>query len=260
MVFHESIAYVLLFGIFFSFMVDMSKYKAFRFFLCLPMILGLFACSARIEGLVREGGEAEISLKTSLEPRTTSLLRSLRGFMGEASSPPILDGESISRSMAAAPGIRAVSLKNTGQETLEGTILISQVGDFLSSGGNTFITYTQGRESGRSSIVVVLDLNSAPGIISRLSPEVEEYLSALMAPAAQGERMTRQEYLALVASIYGKPLADEIAAARILAGIEFPRQIVSIRGGNAVGRRAEFDVPLQDILVLEEPLRYEVNW
>ena len=222
------------------------------------MLPGLFACSARIEGLVREGGEAEISVRASLEPRTLNLLRSLRGFMGEASGTPILNGETIGKSMAAAPGIRAVSLKNTGQETLEGNISISHVGDFLSSGNDAFITYTEG--AGNTSVVIVLDRNSAPMVISRLSPEVEEYLSALMAPAVSGERVTKQEYLDLVASIYGRPLADEIAAARIRALIEFPRRITAIRGGTSAERRAEFDVPLLDVLVLEEALRYEVTW
>ena len=227
----------------------------FLFFL---LVIGLSSCSARIEGVVKEGGEADISVRTSLEPRTLSLLRSLRGFMGTTQDTPILDGEAISRSMAAAPGISAVSLVNTGQETLEGSILISHVGDFLSFGGNKFITYTE--NAGIASIAVVLDRNSAPEIIPMLSPEVEEYLSALMAPAVLGDRMTRQEYIALVASIYSRPLADEIATAQIRAVIGFPRRITAIRGGNSAERRAEFDIPLLDILVLEEPLKLEVTW
>jgi hypothetical protein len=81
-----------------------------------------------------------------------------------------------------------------------------------------------------------------------------------MAPVALGEYMAAGEYLSLVAMIYGRPLADEIAAARIRASIEFPRAVTSITGGTSAGRRAEFDIPLLDILVLEKPLRYEINW
>jgi hypothetical protein len=121
-----------------------------------------------------------------------------------------------------------------------------------------FITYSEGPNS--SSITVVLDRNSAPLLISRLSPEVNDYLSALMAPVALGEYMAAGEYLNLVAMVYGRPLADEIAAARIRASIEFPRPVTSVSGGSSGGRQAEFDIPLLDILVLEKPLRYEVNW
>jgi hypothetical protein len=233
----------------------MRNFKSCFFFL--PFLAVFLSCSARIEGVVTGGGGAETSVRTSLGPRTVSLVQSLRGFMGDTRNTPILNGETISKSLTAASGIKSASLKNTGSETLEGTITITNVGDFLLSGG-MFITYREGADS--SSITVVLDRSSAPLLISRLSPEVEEYLSALMAPVALGEYISAGEYLDLVAMIYGRPLADEIAAARIRASIDFPRPVTSVTGGSSAGRRAEFDIPLLDILVLERPLRYEINW
>jgi hypothetical protein len=102
--------------------------------------------------------------------------------------------------------------------------------------------------------------DSAPELISRFSQEVNDYLSALMAPAVTGETITRREYLDLVASIYGRPLADEISAARIQGQIDFPRPVKAVHGGTFTGRQVIFDIPLLDILVLEQPLRYEVSW
>jgi hypothetical protein len=186
------------------------------------------------------------------------LIRSLRTFMGGAANTPVLDGAALARSMAAAPGIRAVSVENTGPSALEGSISISNVGDFLALGDSKFVTFTEG--PGNSSLVITLDRASGPQIISRLSPEAEEYLSALFAPAVTGEASTRQEYLDLVASVYGRPLADEIAAARIKVFLEFPRPVKAVRGGVSSGNRAEFDIPLLDILVLEQALRYELSW
>ena len=237
----------------------------------MPLVFPLYAalsmaalasCSAGIEAVVREGGAAEISLKTSLEPRTTALIRSLRAFMGEAADAPVLDGPAMSASLALLPGVRAVSLKNTGPSGLDGTISISNVGNFLASGGEKgrFITFTEGRTAGSSSIIIALDRNSAPELISRLSSEAEDYLSALMAPVVLGETSTRQEYLELLAAVYGRPLADEIAAARIRAQIEFPRQVTAVKGGTASGKRTDFDIPLVDLLVLESPLAWEISW
>jgi len=178
--------------------------------------------------------------------------------MGDTRNTPALDAGPINRSLAAASGIKSTSLKNTAPEALEGTIVISNVGDFLLAEKDMFITYSESPVS--SSITVVLDRNSAPLLISRLSPEVGEYLSALMAPVALGEYMSSADYLSLVAMIYGRPLADEIAAAKITASIELPRPVTSVSGGSSSGRRAEFDIPLLDILVLEKPLRYEIKW
>lgn len=227
-----------------------------------PFLALFFSCSAKIEGNVRDGGSAELMLKTALEPRTIALIRSLRGFMGDASGESILDGQAISRSMSASAGIRSVSLKNTGPSALDGGISISSLDNFLVGSGakGRFIIYTQGRDPGTSSIVILLDRNSAPEIISMLSEEVGEYLSALMAPAVTGEICTKKEYLDLVSSIYSRPLADEINAARIRATIDFPRPVTAVRGGTASGKQAVFDVPLADILSLEMPLRYEVSW
>ena len=121
------------------------------FALCLLALF--FSCSARIDGVVREGGSAELKIQTAMEPRTSALIRSFRGFMGEAASSPVLDGQAISRSMAAAPGVRSVSLINTGPEAMEGGISISNVGNFLASGvaingaGTRFITFTESREA-----------------------------------------------------------------------------------------------------------------
>jgi len=232
------------------------------FALFFPLAIVCFSCSARIDGAVKEGGSAELKIAASLEPRTASLIRSLRAFMGGDTNAVVLDGQAISRSMAASPGIKTVSLVNTGPSALEGSLEITNVGDFLASGNtkSRFVTFTEGKEAGSSSIVVVLDRDSVPEFVSKLSPEVSDYLSALMAPVILGESSGAKDYLDLVASVYGRPLADEIASARIRAFIEFPRSITDIRGGNAAGKKAEFNIPLLDILVLENPLRYEVYW
>jgi hypothetical protein len=238
----------------------MNTLKKASLFFTLPLLMLFFSCFAEINGTVREGGVAELTLNTAMGPRTTALIRSLRIFAGEGAGAPILDGSAISHSMSLAPGVRTVSLRNSGPETLDGSIFISNIGDFLAlpNAENRFISFTEGRQA--SSIVLFLDRASAPQLISLLSPEVYDYLSALMAPVAIGETMSAHEYLDLVASIYSRPLANEIAEARIRATIEFPRPVTAIRGGTYSGNKAEFDIPLLDILVLERPLRYEVSW
>ena len=240
----------------------MTSLKRLKLLFFVPLLAVFFSCSARIDGIVREGGSADLSFTTALEPRTIALIRSIRGFMGEAADAPILDGAVIAASLAEAPGVRAVSLTNTSPTALNGSLSISNVADFLVAGDaqGRFITFTEGPSPGSSSIIVNLDRNSAPALIARLSPELEGYLSALMAPVVLGETMTRQQYLGLVGMIYGRALADEIAAARIRASIEFPRPLTQVRGGTASGNRAEFDIALVDLLVLEQPLRYEVSW
>ena len=240
----------------------MELRKTLNMLFFLPLLVVFASCSTMIDGTVRQGGAAEITVQTSLEPRTIAVMQSIRAFMGADANAPILDGATISQSIAEAPGVQAVSLTNTSPTALNGSISISNVGDFLAVGDaqSQFITFTEGQAAGTSSIIVNVDRNSAPALISRLSPELEAYLSALMAPVILGETMTRQAYLNLVAMVYGRALADEIAAARIRASVQFPRPLTAVYGGTAAGNRAEFNVPLVDLLVMEHPLRYEISW
>jgi hypothetical protein len=51
-----------------------------------------------------------------------------------------------------------------------------------------------------------------------------------------------------------------MATATVRAVIDFPGPVQSAQGGTFSGRRAEFNIPLLDILVLETPLSYEIRW
>jgi hypothetical protein len=173
--------------------------------------------------------------------------------------------------MIAAPGITGVSLVNINPTTVAGVIHIFPVDAFLSLPEGTagsavprrFIVYEPRRENPPSSggrLAITLDRDSAPLVLSLVSEEVTAYLAALMAPAATGEVLSKADYLDQVGWIYGRKVADEIAAARITAKVDFPGPISDIRGGTFSGAQARFEFPLVDFLVLEKPLEYEVRW
>jgi hypothetical protein len=188
----------------------------------------------------------------------------IRGFAamagGEAAEAPVLNGQDISRSLSAAPGVESAGLRNTGPAALEGPVKITNIRDFLAPARDKrgFIVLEENASGGRVQITLNRDLG--PDILSLISPEVSDYLSALMAPIATGESLSKTEYLELVASIYGEPIAGEIAKASIRASVDLPGQARSVRGGEFSGKRAEFDIPLLDLLVLESPLVYEAAW
>jgi len=128
----------------------------------------------------------------------------------------------------------------------------------FSGNAEKFVEFDQGKNGGKCKFYI--DLNGGPEILPLISPEIAAYLHVLMAPIATGEEMTKAEYLALVSSIFSKAVGDEIASSRIQIAVNFPGQVTSASGGKFSGKTAEFDIPLLDILVLETPLTYEVNW
>lgn len=226
------------------------------------VILPFFSCAGRISGSLSADGSAALSVTMSLEPQMTALIRRMFAAAGAAAG-PVLDGSAITRSMSGAPGIASVSLRNTTPSAVEGNVRISQIGEFLAAAdierasGGKFIVFEQGT-GGRCEININRD--NGPVIIELLSPEIANYLNALMAPIVTGEEMSKPEYLELVAVFYNKTISDEIAGSRIRASIDFPGPVSAVKGGTFSGRRAEFDIPLVDLLVLETPLSYEVRW
>jgi hypothetical protein len=228
------------------------------------------SCSGRIDGTIREDGDsagAELRLAAALEPRMAALLRSLSMMVLDkqaAPDAPLLNGPAMARSLSGAPGISSAALENSGPTAVRGTVIIANLDEFLAvpglspdslAGSSLLLKYDPA-----GTLRIRLDRETGPRILPLLSEDVNAYLSALLAPVATGEAVTRAEYLGLVATIYGRGVADEITAARIQVNLEAPRTITSIRGGTARGRQAQFSISLPDLLVLEQPLDYEISW
>ena len=221
--------------------------------LCLP------SCATRIIGTVDAGGGAELRVYAALEPRMSALIRGFAAAAGIAPGTALLDGPAMAESLAAAPGIDAASFANTSPVSIDGEISVPRIAGLLASGGTDFVTFTQGA-SGGGRFSVGLDRDSGRAILALISDDIAGYLGALMAPIATGETMTRAGYVALVGAVYGAGIAEEISAATIRIWLDFPGPVQRVVGGTFSGRRAEFAIPLLDVLVLETPLRYEVVW
>ena len=237
--------------------------SALKFLGVAAALLLLGSCSAAVSGKIERDASGVLSIKAALEPKTAAAMRSLGTLgrrQGEAKT-AILDSQAINCSLKAAPGITDAALKNTAAEALEGTISISRIGDFLASAGtgSRFITFEPiGVSGGRLGIRV--DRESSPALIARISRDAADYLSVLMAPAATGEKLGTAEYLELVRSVYGDGIAGEIATARFSAALTVPGAIKTVKGGSFQGRQARFEAALLDILILEQPLEYEIVW
>jgi len=221
------------------------------------VFLTLVSCAARINGSVSADGSAAFSVDMSMGPRMVSLIRSLNSAGGQDSD-IVLDGPAIAQSMSME-GISSVSFKNTAPAAVQGDIRVSNVNRFLSEGDKAgFIIFEQHSSGGSCRININLD--NGPVILESLSPEISDYLNALMAPIATGENLSKNEYLDLVASFYNRAISSEISGSRISAFIDFPGAISDVKGGTFTGRRAVFDISLLDFLVLDTPLNYEVTW
>ena len=233
-------------------------------------ILPAFSCSAKYAVALRQDGSADVSLSASLEPQTARLAANLAGLAGDAEpAAPLLAADLLAASFRAASGVASASLRNPDGRSVAGTVRVSDLDRFLSAPvadglpdsslpAARFIRLERSASGGRISLS--LDRVSGAALLANLSPDIADYVSALLAPVATGEDLGKADYLALVESMYGKGIAAEIAAATVRASAELPGEVVAVRGGKAEGRRVDFALPLVDLLVLEKPILLEARW
>jgi hypothetical protein len=224
--------------------------------LMIAAVLLAASCSGRITGAVETNEQGEFIIEAELAPASARLLAPLSP--SATPSAPVLDAGIISRSLQGAPGIAVAQMRNTSPENIAGSIGFSKISDFLTAGEFRFITWEQAPAQGRA--VIALDRSTGPQMIAMLSQDVADYLSAIMAPIATGEPLSKTEYVLLVSRIYGGAIAREIENAEITASIRFPGRITMAQGGEFSGSTARFRAKLLDLLVLEQPLAYEVRW
>ena len=242
-------------------------------FLYLLTALLFASCATQVYSSLQRDGQAELSIYAALEPKTAVLISRLGvAFGGMEPGTPVLNGAAIAASMAAAPGISSAAFKNTAPTAIEGAVKVTQIGDFLATGmaaGGTanrqspqFISFEQNSSAtgGGGRCIINLSLESGSKILSLISPEIGEYFHLLDAPLATGIAKSKADFLKDITMMWGRDISDEISRATIRAIIDFPGSIQSVKGGTFSGRRAEFVIPLLDVMVLETPLHYEAVW
>lgn len=221
-------------------------------------LAALSSCSARFSVKLQGAEGASVDLEASLGPRTATLIANLAGAAASgagSSGAPVLDAVSLTASLRTVPGIASAALRNTDKRTVAGSVSVAELDRFLSP---RFARLERSASGGRVSFY--LDRASAPAVLSSISPELMDYLTALMAPAATGEAMAAAEYLSIVASVYGEGVAEELRAGRLRASVELPGPARSSRGGTVSGTRVDFTVPVVDLLVLEKPIELDAAW
>jgi len=233
------------------------------------------SCSAKYDLQLGQGGTAQVSLSATLSPRTVALIAGLSAFAqgGSPSGSPktsvrALDAAVLSGTLKALNGISRVDLRNTNPNSVSGTLLAADLERVLSSapltGGKqaTEIATVFKVDHSASGGKISMDLGpaSAPVFLAALSPEIRDYLEALMAPIATGEKMGSAEYLELVELVYGPTIASELRASVISVALELPTPAFAVHGGSSKGKRVDFSIPLVDILTLAKPISLGASW
>jgi hypothetical protein len=245
----------------------LKKAPAAEFFIFAALMV-FISCSTRLNCEIHSDGRADLVLNSALTPAMDGLLKNL-AVRSRGDESPALDASLLNKAFERITGIESAALRNTAENRVDGRIVISNIGLFFKHAADAvsmqnaikqapFAVWEQGPYGG--SFKAAINRDTGQQLLLLLTPELVDYLSALMAPIATGEIIDKAAYLELVGSVYGKAIAAELPRAELLLTIDFPGPVEYVSGGVYRGNHTEFKLPLLDMLVLDEAVVYEVRW
>jgi hypothetical protein len=207
--------------------------------IALPGILLFSACTASVDVHAGTDGSAEISYGAVFGNALVEVMKSL----SEAGSGPLFDTRSITEQLQKA-GIQTAKVSSPSDSAL--TVSAS-----LAAGSKDPVSAVGFLSGSAHSLTLTLSPEKLSALYTAMPETVQSYIDLFMAPVFGGTVMTAEDYVNLVASVYGQPVGDEVAAAQIR---------ITLYGPAGSGIRKTVTVPLTDILTASKPLVYSVTW
>jgi hypothetical protein len=205
----------------------------------LPGVLFFSACTANVDVRVLADGSTAVSYDALFGDAFIEVMKSL----SEAGSGSLFDTKTIAEQFRTA-GIPNVKVSSKADTSLA-------VSALLPAGSKDPVSASGCLSADANSLTLSLSPGQLSALYKTLPESVKSYIDLFMAPVFSGESMSVQDYTGLVASVYGKPLSDEVAAAKVR---------ITLYGPAGSGKSSSVTVPLTDILTAVKPLVYTVTW
>jgi hypothetical protein len=202
-------------------------------------VLFLSACTATIEIHPGTGGSTTAAYDAEFGDAFVEMMKSL----SEENSGPLFDIQTITAQFHEA-GIPGVNVSSRSDTSLK-------ISASLPSGSKDPVSASGCISSTADSITLTISPEKLSALYTSLPETVKSYIDLFMAPVFNGDAVTAVEYTDLIASVYGKPLGDEVAAAQVN---------IVLYGPGGSGKKKKVTVPLTDILTASKPLSYTVTW
>lgn len=223
----------------------------FIFFAC---ILCCISCTPKADIKITASNDVFLSIDISPSIATKKLLKSLSNFGTESA---FSDKEEDISNIKAEDGIEIIKLKKTSSLDFSTKLKFSRNAKLFSSMFNF--------DKNKSTMELKLNRKTLNSFFSSLSNEDREYLELLMAPSLEDNGMDNDEYIKLIASSYGKKVAEELKTSTLVLSLDAPSKIKSIATSPKIGYEikeamAIFSIPLTYILILNEPISITLDY
>jgi hypothetical protein len=222
--------------------------------LCVLEFFVLPGCSPRVQISIAEDSKTDILILSQALPETIKLIKS---FDALGQGVAALDVETVKASFIKA-GFNQVYAKSSDGISLE-------IDANAEKAGEVFSVFHNAIDYEPSSFQITLSPDTIPEILALVPSNTRDYLDFIMAPILTGEKMTENEYKAMITSVYGQTIGRELADSVFELVIVAPKAISSYKAPPVArvqqrGSRVTFTLPLTAVLVENGNAVYRVEW
>ena len=218
-----------------------TKSLLFMFAAALLFLSLLFmSCTSSVELHANADGSINILYDAAFDSAFIEIMQSLSGESG----PQLFDADEMTSQFRAA-GIKDVRVASPANASLGIALRLPKEGnDPISRSGCI-------SRSARSSAITVSPASCAK--LYKLLPDtMQSYIDLCMAPLFLGEPMSQNEYVDLIASVYGQALADELKRSKIKISLFAPND--EKKASKTV------ELSLAELLTSTKPVSFSVAW
>lgn len=233
-----------------------EKMKTKIFILCAIAGLFLTACSPKADIFIQPSGDAIITMDIKSSPIMNTVFKSVSQLSDEDMSKSIFNKDSIKMELEQKK-IQVLKMETNSIADITAKLKIWK------DNNTNPAFFNVDNKAGKISLNIgTQNIKEFAGL---LSEDDREYIDLLMAPALSGETMSKEEYETLIEAVYGNKLASELKKAKFKIEVSCPKKvqrinITPIGMGKKNGNKAYLEIPVSDILCLQDSIFIEITY
>ncbi len=218
------------------------------------------SCTTNATVSINESSAADFSYKTTASKNVESLIRS---FAGAGQSVSVFDKSVIEKSFEMSE-IDLVSVSSVGTADIMLSGKIKDINEIVPT-GDQLIAFENTSAGGKMDLHI--NNETLDALLSLMGSENLVYLELLMAPVFTGEKMSEEEYLSFMSSIYGPAILEDLTDSIISFDMEVPKSIKNAQlYPETIGEikysenTARVDISLLSFLVNTSEINLNLEW
>ena len=224
------------------------------------------SCTMKQNVFVDKNGAGNVNFEIKLAPYFTEVASQLSDLVPSENQKKIEEGkffdlEKIRDDFSKRSGVTLTDLESESPESLTGTFTFSNINDAVTDAGKTSNPgiFTFETKNGISTLSVSVNYDTLEQLFTE-NPSLNNPLMENFGPLANKD-LSEEDYLDMMEYMLGEESRQGIIDSVVDITVKVGGKVVSQQGGEKLNAdTVRFRIPLIKILVLKDPLNYEVKF